>query len=122
MTSQAVGERIKRNEDPRLLTGRALFVDDISLPGMLHVAFVRSPYAHALIKKVDVSEAARAPGVEAVFTGADLQEQLGNLPVGWVLNVMDADNLPQHPPLLSSSTFSAAAPYFSFRRGSAGPL
>ena len=64
MTTQ-VGERIKRNEDPRLLTGRALFVDDISLPGMVHVAFVRSPHAHARILGIDafrIFERAAAQG------------------------------------------------------------
>ena len=57
MATRYFGERITRNEDPRLLTGRALFVDDVDLPGMLHAAFVRSPYAHARINRVDVSQA-----------------------------------------------------------------
>lgn len=66
------GARIKRNEDPRLLTGQALFVDDVDLPGMLHIAFVRSPYAHARIKSIDASAARELPGVAAVYTAADL--------------------------------------------------
>jgi CO/xanthine dehydrogenase Mo-binding subunit len=66
------GARIKRNEDPRLLTGRALFVDDVDLPGMLHIAFVRSPYAHARIKSIDATAARKTPGVVAVYTAADL--------------------------------------------------
>jgi carbon-monoxide dehydrogenase large subunit len=66
------GERIKRNEDPRLLTGRALFVDDVNLPAMAHVAFVRSPYAHARIKSINVSAAKELPGVFAIYTAADL--------------------------------------------------
>ncbi|MCS6843945.1 MAG: xanthine dehydrogenase family protein molybdopterin-binding subunit [Caldilineales bacterium] len=66
------GKPIKRNEDPRLLTGQALFTDDVDLPGMLHVAFVRSDYAHAWVRGVDVSEARRMPGVVAVFTAYDL--------------------------------------------------
>jgi carbon-monoxide dehydrogenase large subunit len=67
-----IGERIKRNEDPRLLTGRALFVDDLDLPGMLHVAFVRSPYAHAWLRGIDASRAKEREGVIAVITAEDL--------------------------------------------------
>jgi len=67
-----LGARIKRNEDPRLLTGRALFVDDITLPGMVHVAFVRSPHAHARILGIDTSQALKREGVVAVYTAADL--------------------------------------------------
>jgi aerobic carbon-monoxide dehydrogenase large subunit len=68
----AVGERIKRNEDPRLLTGRALFVDDIELPDMVHVAFVRSPHAHARLLGIDASRALEREGVIAVYTAEDL--------------------------------------------------
>ncbi|MEX2143449.1 MAG: xanthine dehydrogenase family protein molybdopterin-binding subunit [Anaerolineales bacterium] len=72
MATRFFGERIKRNEDPRLLTGRALFVDDVNLPGMAHTAFVRSPYAHARLRSIDVSAARELPGVIAVYTAADL--------------------------------------------------
>ena len=72
MATRYFGERIKRNEDPRLLTGRALFVDDVNLPGMAHVAFVRSPYAHAHIRSIDMSAARALPGVIAVYSAADL--------------------------------------------------
>ncbi|MCB0074065.1 MAG: xanthine dehydrogenase family protein molybdopterin-binding subunit, partial [Caldilineaceae bacterium] len=72
MSTRTFGQPIKRNEDPRLLTGRALFTDDVDLPGMLHVAFVRSQYAHAHIRGVDVSAAQAMPGVVAVYTAADL--------------------------------------------------
>ena len=58
--------RVPRNEDARLLTGRALFVDDVQLPGMLHVAFVRSEHAHGRITSVDASAARLRPGVHAV--------------------------------------------------------
>jgi len=68
------GERIKRNEDPRLLTGQALFVDDVDLPNMGHAAFVRSPHAHARILSIDTSGAAGLPGVIAVFTAESLGE------------------------------------------------
>src|SRR3989304_1189717 len=72
MTTRYFGERIKRNEDPRLLTGQGLYVDDVDLPNMLHVAFVRSPYAHAKIKSIDVSQALGRVGVVAVYTANDL--------------------------------------------------
>ncbi|MGH7548721.1 MAG: molybdopterin cofactor-binding domain-containing protein [Gemmatimonadales bacterium] len=67
-----VGEPVRRNEDARLLTGRALFVDDVRVEGMLHVAFLRSQHAHARLRAVDVSAARRRPGVVAVYTAADL--------------------------------------------------
>jgi carbon-monoxide dehydrogenase large subunit len=72
MTTRYFGERVQRNEDERLLTGRALFVDDVELPGMLHAAFLRSPHAHARIRAIDVSAALRCEGVVAVYTAADL--------------------------------------------------
>lgn len=72
MATRYFGERIKRNEDPRLLTGQGLFVDDVNLPNMLHVAFVRSPYAHARINQIDVSQALQREGIVAVYTANDL--------------------------------------------------
>ncbi len=71
-TQQPMGARAKRNEDPRLLTGRALFIDDLDLPGMVHVAFLRSPHAHARLRGVDVSRARQREGVVAVYTAEDL--------------------------------------------------
>jgi len=72
VTTKYVGQRIKRNEDPRLLTGQALFVDDVQIPGMLHAGFLRSDYAHARIRRIDASKARQRPGVIAVYTAADL--------------------------------------------------
>lgn len=72
MATRYFGQRIKRNEDPTLLTGQALFVDDVNLPDMLHLAFVRSPYAHARLGKVDGSKARQRPGVVAVYSAAEL--------------------------------------------------
>jgi aerobic carbon-monoxide dehydrogenase large subunit len=72
LTPRIVGERVPRNEDARLLTGRALFVDDVQLPRMTHVAFVRSVVAHGRITRVDVSAAQARPGVIAVYSAADL--------------------------------------------------
>ena len=72
MTARSFGQRVRRNEDARLLTGRAMFVDDVSLPGMLHVAFVRSIVAHGKLNGTDVTAALERPGVVAVYTAGDL--------------------------------------------------
>lgn len=72
MTTRYFGQPIKRNEDARLLTGQALFTDDVHLPGMLHVAFVRSDMAHATLCSIDVSAAREMPGVVAIYTADDL--------------------------------------------------
>ncbi|HLO16515.1 MAG TPA: molybdopterin cofactor-binding domain-containing protein, partial [Anaerolineales bacterium] len=72
MATRYFGERIKRNEDPRLLTGQGLYVDDVDLPNMLHAAFLRSPYAHAKINHIDVSQALHREGVVAIYTANDL--------------------------------------------------
>src|SRR5919206_1069557 len=69
-----VGKSIKRVNDPRLVTGAGSFVDDIHLPGTLHAAMVRSPYAHAEIRGIDAQAALAIPGVVAVFSGQDLAE------------------------------------------------
>src|SRR3989449_7084060 len=78
--SKYVGQRVKRTEDPRLIKGLAHYVDDIRLPDTLHVAFVRSLYAHARINGVDASEALKASGVVAVYTGKDVAEKVGPVP------------------------------------------
>ncbi|MCY3710856.1 MAG: xanthine dehydrogenase family protein molybdopterin-binding subunit [Caldilineaceae bacterium] len=74
MSTRQFGRPIKRNEDPRLLTGRALFTDDVQMAGMLHVAFLRSDLAHAKIRSIDIEGACRVPGVVAVYTAGDLGE------------------------------------------------
>ena len=94
--SAVFGASIKRREDPRLITGRGTYVDDIKLVGMLNIVLVRSPYAHANITSIDTSAASAVDGVVAVYTGEDLAEQLGSLPCGWV--VPDTIEVP-HPPL-----------------------
>src|SRR5437588_1907083 len=80
MADKYVGRRVKRTEDPRLIKGLAHYVDDVGLPGTLHVAFVRSMYAHARITGVDTSEAMKAPGVVAVYTGKDVATKIGPVP------------------------------------------
>ena len=84
------GQEVRRVEDVRLLTGAGRFVDDLVLPGMLHLAAVRSPVAHARVRGIDVTAARAAPGVRAVFTHADLAE-LGSLPIMKENGVQAAD-------------------------------
>ena len=80
--STMIGAKIHRREDPRLITGRGRYVDDMQLNGMLHVSFVRSPYGHARIKSIDITDAAKAPGVLAVYTARDFEAVLqGAMPV-----------------------------------------
>src|SRR6267142_773479 len=80
MATKYVGQRLKRTEDPRLIKGLAHYVDDIGLPNILQVAFVRSVYAHARINGVDTAEALKAPGVVAVYTGKDIAKAVGPVP------------------------------------------
>jgi CO/xanthine dehydrogenase Mo-binding subunit len=77
MTTKLLGEPVKRLEDPRLLKGQGQYVDDIHRPGMLHGAVLRSPYAHARINSIDVSNALALPGVHLVLTAADLGPTVG---------------------------------------------
>ncbi|RZS30334.1 carbon-monoxide dehydrogenase large subunit [Herbihabitans rhizosphaerae] len=86
MTSTAepeVGRARLRKEDARLITGRTRWTDNMVLPGMLHMALLRSPMAHARITKIDTTAAREMPGVIAVVTGQDLAEEQGSLPCAW---------------------------------------
>lgn len=76
-----VGERVKRREDPRLIQGRGTYVDDVKIAGMLHLAFKRSDIAHGRIRAIDTSAAAAMPGVEAVYTGADVATFMKPMPI-----------------------------------------
>src|SRR5256884_9077155 len=71
--STGLGQSIKRKEDDRFLQGRGNYVDDIQLPGMLHMAILRSPFAHARIRSIDTAAAQAVPGVVAEVTGAPLE-------------------------------------------------
>jgi carbon-monoxide dehydrogenase large subunit len=93
-----VGRELRRKEDPKLITGRARYVDDISLPGQLWAAFVRSPEAHAKVVSIDTSAAAARDGVHAVFTGEDMSDLGGPLPMAWVPPGVEVNN-PEHWPL-----------------------
>ncbi len=93
-----VGTAVRRKEDPELLTGQARYVDDLAVPGMVWMALVRSPYAHARITRVDVSKALAAEGVVAAFSGADLADDWPSpLPMAWP--VTEDINNPSHWPL-----------------------
>jgi carbon-monoxide dehydrogenase large subunit len=76
-----VGQSVLRREDPRLLRGEGLFVADVRMPGMAHVAFLRSPYAHARVVQIDVSDALERPGVLAAVTFADLGQDVAKIPM-----------------------------------------
>src|SRR5216117_1979517 len=85
------GKSIKPREDPRFITGRGSYVDDLKIPGMTYAAFVRSPHAHARIRRIDTAAAKAHPGVVAVFTGSDMKG-VNSLPCGWDLR--KAKNVP----------------------------
>ncbi|WP_406567122.1 xanthine dehydrogenase family protein molybdopterin-binding subunit [Actinoallomurus rhizosphaericola] len=92
-----MGRARRRTEDARLITGRTTWTDNIQLPGLLHVAFLRSPISHARIGRIDAEAARARPGVIAVFTGADLADEQGSLPCAWP--VTEDMILPDHPPI-----------------------
>ena len=83
--ARVFGSGIRRREDPRLLTGTARYTADITLPGMAHAAILRSPHGHARIRRIDTTGAKSAPGVVAVFTGADTEAGLKCIPCAWLL-------------------------------------
>ncbi len=78
-----VGASVRRKEDPRLITGSATYTDDIVLPGMVYAAYLRSPYAHAKIKKINIEKAKALKGVLAVVTGKDLKDKVKPIPCAW---------------------------------------
>ena len=98
MVKFGVGQSVKRVEDPRLLTGNGRYTDDIQPRRQAHAYFVRSPHAHASFTKVDTAAAAKAPGVLAVVTGADLQAAgIGNVPCLVPLKNRDGSSMPMTP-------------------------
>ena len=102
MSADGIGASVRRKEDPRFLTGRGNYTDDINRPGQLYAYFLRSPHAHADLGAIDTTKAKRAPGVVAVFTGADLAaDNIGGLPCGWLIKNKDGSPMvePPHPVL-----------------------
>src|SRR5918996_178191 len=107
MPDNYVGKRVKRTEDPRLIRGLAHYVDDISLPGTLHVTFVRSIYAHAKITGIDTSAALSAPGVVAVYTGQDVAAKIGPVPCAGALPDL---KVPDHRVLATNKVYFVGHP------------
>ena len=80
-----VGQPLRRREDFKFVTGQGRYTDDIKAPGTLHMAVLRSPHAHAIIRKVDLSAASAAPGVRLVLSGADLAGKVGSIVPNWII-------------------------------------
>ena len=102
MSSSPIGKALPRREDRRFLTGAGQYTDDVVMPGQTYGVFLRSPHAHARIRKIDTSRAMKSPGVVAIFTGADLAEaKVGGLPCGWLIHSKDGSPMkePPHPVL-----------------------
>jgi len=98
-TATGIGAAVKRREDFRFLTGRGNYTDDINRPNQAYAYILRSPYAHAAINKIDTAKAKAAPGVVAIFTGADYDK--GGVPCGWLIHSKDGSPMvePPHMPL-----------------------
>ena len=96
MAEQIFGAPVKRREDPEFLTGEAKFTADVDLPGMTHVAILHSPYAHAVIKSIDTSAAAKMPGVVRIFTGADVASKMLPMVCIWKPAGVES-HFPPHP-------------------------
>jgi carbon-monoxide dehydrogenase large subunit len=95
-----IGQAVLRKEDYRFLTGAGRYTDDVNERHQTYAYFLRSPYAHANLRSIDTSRAQAAPGVVAVFTGADLTGVNG-LPCGWLITSTDGTPMkePPHPVL-----------------------
>src|SRR5665213_2795469 len=99
-----IGKSVPRPNAKRLLAGRGLYVDDIRLPRLLHLAFVRCPFAHARLKSIDVAAASRAPGVARVFTAKDLAGHYTPW-VGVLTHLKGLKSPPQHPLVIEMATW-----------------
>ena len=102
MSQSPIGQALPRREDRRFLTGAGQYTDDVVMQGQTYGVFVRSPHAHARIRGIDAARARQAPGVVAIFTGADLAEaKVGGLPCGWLIHSKDGTPMkePPHPVL-----------------------
>ncbi len=98
MTATGIGAAVRRKEDLRFITGKGQYTDDITRPGETRAVFVRSPHAHARIKRVDGKAAAVMPGVLAVLTGAELAaDKVGNLICGWMIHSKDGSPMKMAP-------------------------
>ena len=109
-----IGASIRRVEDPVLVTGKGCYADDIQLPGMLHVALLRTPHPHAKIISIDAAAAKAMAGVEAVLTGNDIAERV-NVPVPAAAPGM---KIPPHPPLARGAVHAVGVPVAAVVAGS----
>ncbi|WP_462421542.1 xanthine dehydrogenase family protein molybdopterin-binding subunit [Salinicoccus sp. Marseille-QA3877] len=100
-----VGQRIKRKEDPKLITGNGLYLDDIKIPGLLHASILRSPYPHANIISVNKDKALEVPGVIAVYTGKDLEGKLNPVPTSWKVPGMNLIETEQYPLAINTARY-----------------
>jgi carbon-monoxide dehydrogenase large subunit len=80
-----IGQSLRRREDFKFITGQGRYTDDLKVPGMLHLAILRSPHAHAVINRVDLTAARAAPGVRLVLSGADLADKIGSIVPNWIV-------------------------------------
>src|SRR6185312_14422576 len=98
MNAPLIGARVTRKEDYRFLTGAGQYTDDVALPGQTYAAFLRSPHAHAKLRSVSTQKAKAAPGVLAVYTGADIAAaKVGGLPCGWLITDVNGQPMKEPP-------------------------
>jgi carbon-monoxide dehydrogenase large subunit len=98
MSATGIGAAVRRKEDQRFITGKGRYTADIDRPGQAYAYFVRSPHAHAQIKKIDIKVAATMPGVLAVLTGSELSaDKIGNLICGWLIHSKDGSPMKMAP-------------------------
>src|SRR5712691_8422712 len=98
MNAPLIGARILRKEDYRFLTGAGQYTDDVALPGQTYASFLRSPHAHAKIRSINIENSKKAPGVLAVYTGADIAAaKIGGLPCGWLITDVNGQPMKEPP-------------------------
>ena len=98
MSATGIGAPVRRKEDHRFITGQGRYTDDINRPGQAHAYFLRSPHAHATLKKIDTKAAAAMPGVLGIFTGDDLAaDKVGGLICGWMIHNKDGSPMRAGP-------------------------
>jgi aerobic carbon-monoxide dehydrogenase large subunit len=113
MSATGVGASVRRKEDQRFITGKGHYTDDVNRPGQTHASFIRSPYAHARITRIDAKAASVMPGVVAVLTGAELGgDKIGNLICGWMIHSKDGSpmKMAPHPALAAGKACHVGDP------------
>src|SRR5699024_8258064 len=103
--SKLVGQRMKRKEDPKLITGNATYLDDLKIPNLLHAYILRSPHPHANIKSIHKDKALAHPGVVAVYTGKDLEGKINPVPTSWKVPGMNLIETPQYPLAIDTARY-----------------